>query len=37
LEYGHFRDLVARGAATDLTWDLKLHRTLDRLGREIAP
>jgi scyllo-inositol 2-dehydrogenase (NADP+) len=32
LEYSHFKRLVEGGAATDLSTDLWLHRTLSRLG-----
>lgn len=34
LEYAHFRTLCERGARTDLSRDLRLQRTLRRLGEE---
>jgi scyllo-inositol 2-dehydrogenase (NADP+) len=34
LEYAHFRALCARGAKTDLSNDVWLHRVLTRLGAE---
>jgi scyllo-inositol 2-dehydrogenase (NADP+) len=34
LEYAHFKRLVEGGAATDLSTDLWLHRTLSRLGAD---
>jgi scyllo-inositol 2-dehydrogenase (NADP+) len=33
-EYAHFKGLVGRGAKTDLSTDLWLHRALERLGRD---
>ncbi len=32
IEYEHFKRLCRDGVATDLSTDLWLHRTLDRLG-----
>lgn len=34
LEYAHFKALVERGAATDLSTDIWLHRILSRLSRQ---
>ncbi len=36
LEYAHFKQLCTRGAKTDLSNDVWLGRTRDRLGREAA-
>ncbi len=33
-EYAHFKRLVENGAKTDLSTDLWLHRSLERLGRQ---
>ena len=33
-EYAHFKQLVESGARTDLSTDLWLHRSLERLGRD---
>lgn len=36
IEYGHFKRLCRDGVATDLSTDLWLHRTLDRLGGAVV-
>ena len=33
-EYAHFKNLCQSGSATDLSTDIWLNRTLDRLGRD---